>query len=156
MSTRSLKEKKTLPQLKVRHSRIQGRGVFTLEPIVKGARIIEYTGERISQKEADARYDDEAMARHHTFLFEVSRQTVIDGRTHGNEARFINHSCDPNCEAVIDRSRVFIEAMRNIPAGAELFFDYGYNLDPDGDDAQTYPCSCGSTKCRGTILKKWT
>src|SRR5687768_10679939 len=83
----------------LRRSAIQGRGAFAIRPVRKGTRIIEYTGERISHDEADRRYDDAGMGRHHTFLFSVDRKTVIDAAVGGNDARFINHSCAPNCEA---------------------------------------------------------
>ncbi|HEY3258538.1 MAG TPA: SET domain-containing protein-lysine N-methyltransferase, partial [Gemmatimonadaceae bacterium] len=85
----------------IRRSGIQGRGVFARTRIRPGQRIIEYTGERISNAEADRRYDDETMRRHHTFLFTLDRKRVVDGNSGGNDARLINHSCDPNCEAVI-------------------------------------------------------
>lgn len=138
----------------IRRSGVAGRGAFATRDIAKGERIIEYLGERISHKVADARYDDERMARHHTFLFAVSRQTVIDASVGGNDARFINHSCDPNCEAVITRSRVFIEAIKPIAKGDELFYDYAYERDgtETAADEKRYQCQCGTAKCRGTIL----
>ena len=83
----------------VRRSGIQGKGGFATRLIKKGERIAEYVGERISWKEADRRYDDEGMRRHHTFLFSVNSRTVIDAATQGGDSRFINHSCDPNCPA---------------------------------------------------------
>ncbi len=138
-----------------RSSKIAGRGAFATRPIRKGERLIEYLGERISHAEADSRYDDASMSDHHTFLFTVSRQTVIDARVGGNEARFINHSCDPNCQAVIDGSRVFIEASRSIALGEELAYDYGYLRDGTetaDDEFRVYGCRCGSARCRGTIL----
>ncbi|MBX6331659.1 MAG: SET domain-containing protein-lysine N-methyltransferase [Gemmatimonadaceae bacterium] len=138
----------------VRASRIQGRGAFALRRIRKGTRIIEYTGEAISHEEADRRYDDDAMERHHTFLFTLDDKTVIDAARGGNEARFINHSCDPNCEAVIEDGHIYIEAIRTIQPGEELVYDYQYERAPDADesDEARYPCRCGSPKCRGTIL----
>ena len=139
----------------LRKSRIQGRGAFATRPIKKGDRIVEYTGERISQKEADKRYDDTRMERHHTFLFSVDARTVIDATRTGNDARFINHSCAGNCEAVIDNRRIFIEALRDIEPGEELAYDYGYERGEPEDDAELeamYPCRCGAPECRGTIL----
>lgn len=139
----------------IKSSKIAGRGAFAIRPISKGERLIEYLGERISHAEADSRYDDASMRNHHTFLFTVSRQTVIDARVRGNEARFINHSCDPNCEAIIDRSRVFIEAIRAISPGEELLYDYGYMRDGTetaDEEFRVYACRCGSAGCRGTIL----
>lgn len=139
----------------VRRSTIQGRGCFAVREIRKGERIAEYEGERITWKEADRRYDDEGMRRHHTFLFAVTSRTVIDGAVGGSDARFINHSCDPNCEAVDDRGRIFIEAVRRIAPGEELFYDYAYARDESTteEDEQLYLCKCGSAKCRGTILE---
>src|SRR5581483_2931820 len=117
----------------VRSSDIQGFGAFAVRPIPKGTRIIEYTGERISHEEADARYDDAAMERHHTFLFTVDEKTVIDAKRKGNDSRFINHSCEPNCETVVEKGRIFIDAIQDISPGEELFFDYAYERDGNED-----------------------
>ena len=139
----------------LRHSPIQGWGGFATRPIRKGTRIIEYLGERITQEESDRRYDDEKMARHHTFLFALDSGTVIDAAVDGNEARFLNHSCDPNCEAVEQDDRIFIEAKRSIRPGEELVYDYSYSredVENIKDAEQLYVCYCGSPKCRGTIL----
>jgi uncharacterized protein len=138
----------------IRRSRIQGRGAFATRPIRKGERIIEYTGERISWAEADRRYDDESMPRHHTFLFTVTNRTCVDAAVGGNDARFINHSCDPNCEAVIVNGRIYIDAIRNIRTGDELSYDYAYERDAETteDEEKLYVCRCGTKKCRGTIL----
>jgi hypothetical protein len=143
-----------VPAFEIRRSRIQGRGGFATRRIKRGERVGEYTGERISQGEADRRYDDDAMARHHTFLFAVSARTVIDAAVGGNDTRYINHSCAPNCDAVIERGRVFIDARKPIFEGEELFYDYSYEREKDaGPDAESqYPCWCGAPKCRGTIL----
>lgn len=143
-----------VPPFEIRRSAIAGRGAFATRAIRKGERIIEYLGERISHAVADARYDDAKMTSHHTFLFSVSRQTVIDASVGGNDARFINHSCAPNCEAVIARSRVFIVAIKPIAAGEELFYDYAYERDgtETADDERHYACRCGAKTCRGTIL----
>ena len=142
------------PYLELRTSPIQGTGAFATRNIRKGTRIIEYTGQRISWRTADKRYDDEKMGRHHTFLFTVDDKIVIDGAVQGNEARFLNHSCDGNCEAITDRRRIFIEARRNIKAGDELLYDYQYERmdDHTAADERFYKCRCGSPKCRGTIL----
>lgn len=139
----------------VRGSEIQGRGGFATRRIRKGERIVEYTGERISAEEADRRYEDENMERHHTFLFSVSRGRTIDAAVGGNDARFINHSCDPNCEAIEERGRIFIEATRTIEPGEELTYDYAYARDAatTEEDEKRYACACGSVKCRGTILE---
>jgi hypothetical protein len=138
----------------IRSSPIQGRGAFATRRIRKGTRLIEYVGERISHAEADRRYDDDTMKRHHTFLFTLNNRTVIDAGVNGNEARFINHSCDPNCEAVIDSGHIYIETTRTIQPGQELVYDYQYERAPDADesDEARYPCRCGAPNCRGTIL----
>jgi uncharacterized protein len=137
----------------VRKSRISGKGAFATRRIRKGQRIIEYLGERITHKEADRRYDDEAMSQHHTFLFAIDGTHVIDAAVRGNDARFINHSCEPNCEAIDEDGHIFIEAIRHIGPGTELTYDYQFERDEDGDmDESRYPCFCGTPSCRGTIL----
>lgn len=138
----------------IRKSTIQGRGAFATRRIRKGDRVAEYTGERISWKEADRRYDDAAMKRHHTFLFTLSRRTVIDAAVGGNDSRFINHSCEPNCEAIIDDGAIYIDAMRDIRVGEELTYDYAFERDADTteEDEKLYACRCGAPNCRGTIL----
>jgi hypothetical protein len=138
----------------LRQSPIQGKGAFATRRIRKGTRIIEYTGERISQDEADKRYDDEAMGRHHTFLFTLDEKTVIDAAVDGNEARFINHSCDPNCQALIEDDKIFIYALKDISPGQELCYDYAYERAEgmDEESEQLYVCRCGAKNCRGTIL----
>ena len=142
------------PLFEVRQSPIAGLGVFASRRIPAGRRIIEYVGQRISSDEADALYDDDAMAQHHTVLFAVDDDTVIDAAVGGNEARFINHACAPNCQAVNEDGRIFIEAIADIPAGAELVYDYSLTRDEPWDDrwAQLYACRCGAPGCRGTIL----
>ena len=142
------------PYVELRTSKIQGTGAFAARNIKKGTRIIEYLGQRISWRTADKRYDDDKMGRHHTFLFTVDEKVVIDGAVQGNAARFLNHSCDGNCEAIDDRKRIFIEARRNIKQGDELLYDYQYERTDEHteEDEKLYACRCGSPKCRGTIL----
>ncbi len=139
----------------IRPSAIQGMGAFATRPIRKGTRIIEYLGERITDEEADRRYDDLSMERHHTFLFSLGDGTSIDASFEGNEARFINHACAPNCEAILEDGHIYIDAIRNIKTGEELFYDYAYERQDAEDDEELskhYKCLCGSPKCRGTIL----
>jgi uncharacterized protein len=138
----------------LRSSEIQGLGAFATRPIRKGARIIEYVGERITQAEADSRYDDTAMSRHHTFLFNVDEDTVIDAAHDGNDARFINHSCEPNCQAFLEGDRIYIYSKRAIQPGEELSYDYSYDrIEGMGEEEeQLYVCRCGTPSCRGTIL----
>ena len=141
--------------IEVRRSGIQGKGVFAARRIRKGQRIIEYTGEIIDLAEEDRRYDDETMSRHHTFLFKIDEEYTIDATRRGSKARFINHSCDPNCEAVWEDRRIYIEAIKNIQPGVELVYDYAYEHDGPmtRKDREFYKCCCGATNCRGTILK---
>ncbi|HET7374969.1 MAG TPA: SET domain-containing protein-lysine N-methyltransferase [Gemmatimonadaceae bacterium] len=141
--------------LELRRSPIHGLGGFARRDIPTGTRIIEYTGEKISNSEADRRYDDEAMKRHHTFLFVLNSRTCVDAAFEGNEARFLNHSCAPNCEAVIERGHIWIDALTDISAGSELLYDYQYEDDPEytQDDLRFYACHCGAPNCRGTIVK---
>jgi uncharacterized protein len=143
-----------LQPFELRPSSIQGQGAFATRPIKKGDRIIEYLGERITQDEADKRYDDSAMARHHTFLFSVDDDTVIDAAREGNDARFINHSCAPNCQAFLEDERIYIYALRDIAVGEELSYDYGYERTEDmgPEEEALYVCRCGAPTCRGTIL----
>ena len=143
------------PLYEVRSSDIHGRGVFAARRIRKGTRIVEYTGERISDDEADKRYDEANMRRHHTFLFTLDKTTVVDGspETGGGDASYINHSCDPNCEALIGGGRIHIYALRTIYPGEELLYDYQYELTNDPADRKYYLCRCGAERCRGTIMK---
>jgi uncharacterized protein len=145
---------KKLPLLQVRRSRVHGNGVFALRRIRKGTRVIEYTGEHVSHKEADRRYETHNANDNHTFLFILDGRTVIDAGVGGNEARFINHSCEPNCESVIENHRIYIYATRTIEPGEELAYDYQIQReqdDPPNIEA-IYRCHCGAPGCRGTML----
>jgi SET domain-containing protein len=144
------------PPVETRDSGIHGRGVYATRSIKKGARIIEYVGERISHTEADRRYELKGDDDGHTFLFIASQRTVIDAGVNGNDARFINHSCDPNCETVIENGRVFIEAIRRIKPGEELGYDYQLTWDSTDDPVELalYACRCGAKRCRGTMLDR--
>jgi SET domain-containing protein len=143
------------PLFEVRHSRIHGYGVFAARKIRKGTTVIEYLGERVSHTVADARYEDKDPNDNHTFLFTVDSRTVIDGGVDGNEARFINHGCDPNCESTTLNRRIFIEAIRTIQPGEELSYDY--QIQRDRDDApnvdEIFACRCGAKECRGSMLE---
>jgi SET domain-containing protein len=142
------------PLVEARSSSIHGTGVYAKQAIKKGTRIIEYLGERISHAEADRRYEMKGDDDGHTFLFIASTRTVIDAGVRGNEARFINHHCNPNCETVIENSRVFIEAIRNIVPGEELGYDYQLTWESTDDPQELalYECRCGAKRCRGTML----
>jgi hypothetical protein len=140
--------------LVVRRSPVHGLGAFATRRIDKGARIIEYLGERVSHEEADRRYEHKDAQDSHTFLFIVDEATVIDAGVDGNEARFLNHSCEPNCESVIEGRRVFIEALVAIEAGAELTYDYQIQREDDDpeDVDEVFACRCGFPACRRTML----
>lgn len=147
---------KTLRRYSVRRSGIHGRGVFALTDIPKGTRLMEYLGERISHAEADRRYAKEHENSPHTMLFAVNDEVVIDATRRGNSARYVNHSCSPNCEAIEEDARIFIEAKKKIAAGEELTYDYNLVLEERHTPAlkKLHECYCGSPRCRGTLLGK--
>ncbi len=142
----------------VKNSKIHGRGVFVKKDIPKGVAVIEYIGERISWKEALRRHPHDPNQPNHTFYFSLEDGRVIDANVGGNAARWINHSCKPNCmadEIMVDgESRVFIFAKRKLIPGEELFYDYSLNLDGKLTKKvkKEYACYCGSKRCRGTML----
>ena len=140
--------------IEVRASPLHGMGVFALRRIRKGTRVIEYLGERVSHAEADRRYEDKDPSDNHTFLFIVDARTVIDAGVDGNEARFVNHGCAPNCESVIENRRVYIEALRTIEPGEELTYDYQIQREADDppDVDEVFACRCGAAACRGSML----
>ena len=144
--------KRKKPLFVVKESAIHGRGVFAATNIKKGTAVIEYKGQYISQDEANERYGDENGIHHHTVLFTIDDDTVIDANSKGNEARFINHSCAPNCEAIQYGKRIFIESIKDIKKGAELTYDYHLQVDKPHTKKkmQQYVCHCGAKKCRGT------
>lgn len=150
-------------KISVRKSSIHGRGVFALRDIPRGAHIMDYRGTLRTHAEADACHET---ADGHTFLFTLNPQYVIDGGAGGNSARWINHSCAPNCKSYWvecesgdpRRDRVVIEARRDIRAGEELSYDYA--IEP-GEPitaalAALWRCACGARRCRGTLLKDST
>jgi SET domain-containing protein len=118
--------------------------------------VIEYLGDRISHAEADRRFGTKSDDDGHTFLFIASNRTVIDAGVGGNDARFINHSCKPNCETVIEGSRVFIDAIRKIEPGEELGYDYQLTWEStdEPEELALYACRCGAKRCRGTMLDR--
>jgi SET domain-containing protein len=140
----------------IRSSAIHGLGAFATRAIRAGTRLIEYAGERLTPSEADARYPDDGDAPHHTLLYAIDDDIVIDAAVNGNDARFINHSCAPNCDAVVDEGRIWIETIRDVAEGEELAYDYAFVLDERHTPAakRRYPCRCGAATCRGTILAR--
>ena len=144
-------------RIQVRRSGVHGKGVFALRDIAKGETLIEYVGEIITWKQADKRQSSDPDDPNHTFFFSIGDgKRVIDANVGGNAARWINHSCNPNCEADEDddTQRVFIKALRNIKAGEELNYDYGLVIDEPYTRKlkAEYECRCGAKKCRGTML----
>ena len=133
-----------------RRSGIHGKGVFATIHIGEGTRLIEYKGDRITDLESEALYTDTS----HTFLFMLDDTRVIDGGQNGNTSRWINHSCEPNCEANEEQGRVFIDALRDIDGGEEISIDYNLYLEAryTAKLKREYACGCGMGKCRGTLL----
>jgi SET domain-containing protein len=131
------------PLISFRKSKIQGTGGFAKVDIRRGKRIVEYDGPRISPAEAQA-----LLERGNAYIFTLNDEVAIDGWVRWNLARFINHSCEPNCESRIVRDRVWLYALRAIQAGEELTYNYGYSL----DDAEANPCRCGAPSCVGYIV----
>ncbi|WP_049620843.1 SET domain-containing protein [Frateuria defendens] len=145
-----------------RRSPIHGTGVFATAPIKKGEEIIQYRGTLMTHAEADAMYGDGGETGH-TFLFTLNEDYIVDANRKGNTARWINHSCAPNCRAVIEESangdrrkdKVIIEAIRPIKPGQELTYDYGITLDVPHTARlkKLWRCLCGAPNCTGTLLK---
>ena len=148
------KSSATGPRIQVRKSGIHGKGVFALRPIAQGETIIEYKGEVISWPEALRRHPHDPLDPTHTFYFHIDDARVIDGKVHGNAAKWINHACEPNCEADDMDGRIFIKALRDLFPGEELFYDYGLIIDERYTPKlkKEYACRCGADNCRGTML----
>ena len=153
-----------MPKKKIvaRLSPIHGNGVFADELIRKGERIVRYKGEVRTHADVDEAYAD-IDENGHTFLFTLNDDYVIDGNVDGNVARWINHSCAPNCEAVQEentkgkphKDKVFIEAIRDIQPGEELTYNYGIVLAErhTAKLKKIWGCKCGAKKCTGTMLQ---
>jgi len=144
--------------LEVRSSEIEGTGCFARQRIPEGTRIIEYLGQRIPPsivlERSMVEVDDlgEIIKQSHVYMFYVDWRTTIDGAVNGNDARFINHSCNPNCKPTIEDRRVFIDALRDIEQGEELTFDYKLDVNASTEIKKGYACLCGAPNCRGTML----
>jgi SET domain-containing protein len=138
----------------VRRSGVHGKGVFATAPIPKGEMIIEYKGEVITWAQALRRHPHNPDDPNHTFYFHIDDSRVLDANVNGNSARWINHSCQPNCEADEVDGRVFVKSLRNLKAGEELFYDYGLVIDERYTPKlkKQFACHCGTRKCRGTML----
>jgi SET domain-containing protein len=142
------------PPFVVRYSPIHGRGVFATRKIAAETCLIEYEGVRITEKQAAKRHGSDPDNPHHTFFFSLETGKLIDGGDGGNDARWINHGCEPNCEAREENGRVFIYALRDIQRGEELNYDYGLIVEERHTRALklAYECRCGAPTCRHTML----
>lgn len=139
----------------VRRSDIQGNGVFARRTIDAGERIVEYTGERITADESAVRADKSGGPVNHTFFFSLADGNVIDGGgSGGNDARYINHACEPNCEAYEEDGQVFIYALQEIEKGEELNYNYALIYEERHTAAvkKLFECRCGAPSCTGTML----
>lgn len=148
-------KKTTSPYIAVRKSKIHGTGVFARKDIPAGTRIIEYVGDRITKRESDRRYQiawDRAQNGNGNegivYIFTLNKRHDVDGSVSWNTAKYINHSCDPNCETDIIRGHIWIIAIRDIMRGEEISYNYGY----DFDSYEDHPCHCGAENCVGYIL----
>lgn len=141
-------------RIQIRRSGVHGKGVFARLPIAAGETLLEYTGEIITWQEAQDRHPHDPSDPNHTFYFHVDNDRVIDALVGGNASRWINHSCEPNCEADERDGRIFIVALRDIAPGEELNYDYGLIVEESYTPRlkAQYPCRCGSASCRGTLL----
>ena len=154
MASKLLVDAPATRRIQTRQSGVHGKGVFAVVDIPAGERIIEYVGEVISWEEAQRRHPHDPDQPNHTFYFHIDDAHVIDALYGGNSSRWINHSCDPNCETDEDEGRIFIKSLRPIQAGEELNYDYGLVIDEPltPELIADYPCWCGSAHCRGTLL----
>jgi hypothetical protein len=132
-----------LDNVRIAPSAIHGQGGFAIRPLRQGARVIEYLGERITKEESLRRCQAQ-----NWFIFGLDEEFDLDGNVDWNPARFLNHSCAPNCEAVCEDGRVWIVALRDLAPGEEITFNYGYDL----LDYEEHPCRCGSPECVGYIV----
>jgi len=152
---RSLMEPTTSPYLEVRKSPVHGTGIFAAKDIPAGTKIIRYVGRKISKEESDdvfdhqfEKYQENPDEEGGVYIFELNKKYDIDGNVSYNTARFINHSCDPNCESENTGNHIWIVALRDIKQGEELTYNYGYNVESYED----HPCRCGSENCVGYIV----
>jgi SET domain-containing protein len=150
----SAPRRRAAPRIQVRRSGVHGKGVYALQPIARGERIVEYTGQLITWKEALRRHPHDPDDPNHTFYFHIDDGRVIDGKYGKNAAKWINHSCQPNCETDEIDGRVYIKARRAIKPGEELNYDYALVLDGrhTAKIKKEFECRCGSRRCRGTLL----
>jgi len=141
-------------RIQIRRSAVHGKGVYAVQDIEPGQTLVEYTGQVIDWPEALRRHPHDPQNPEHTFYFQLDGGQVIDALYGGNTSRWINHACEPNCEADERDGRVFIKSLRAIAAGEELFYDYGLTIDERYTPKvkKRYACYCGAANCRGTML----
>tara|TARA_A100001011_G_C14036699_1_gene726037 strand:+ start:81 stop:575 length:495 start_codon:yes stop_codon:yes gene_type:complete len=150
--------KKVITLWKVKYSKVHGRGIFAKQDIEKGQKVIEYIGEKITKCEGDKRSNRRinrylnSKTTGSVYIFELNKKYDIDGSPRYNKARYINHSCSPNCEVEIKKGRIWIRSIKKIKNNDELSYDYGYEFDKD--DYKDHPCRCRSKKCIGYIIAK--
>ena len=136
-------------------SKVHGNGLFALQNIAKGSKIIEYIGDKVTKKEGDRRADKQIKqykknkSNGMVYIFELNKRFDIDGSVANNNARLINHSCNPNCEVEIINNAIWISSLKNIRKNTELSYNYGYSYDTDYVD---HVCKCGARRCIGYIL----
>ena len=141
---------------KVKNSKIHGRGIVATKNIKKSTRIIQYVGEIVSKKEGDKRSGNrikkylKSNRTGSVYIFELNKKYDIDGFFGYNKARYINHSCNPNCEVEISNDQIWISSIKRIKKGEELSYDYGYTFDKN--DYKDHECKCGSKYCIGYII----
>mgnify|MGYP001438881151 FL=1 len=141
---------------KVKSSKIHGHGVFATQNIKKNQKIIQYIGEKVTRSEGNKRSEKRikkflnSNRTGSVYIFELNRHYDIDGSPLYNKARYINHSCNPNCEVDIKNGEIWISSIKNIKKGSELFYDYGYSFDKQ--DYKDHICKCGSKNCIGYII----
>lgn len=151
---KSSKAGRTGPRIVARRSGVHGRGVFALRLIREDETVCEYKGERVTEAEIGRRYPEDMHGLNHTFVFGIEHDLNIDGGVKGNIARWINHSCDANCDTFEKNKRIYVRAARDIHPGEELFYDYAIEAGEPITKAlkARWPCWCGAKKCRGTVL----
>tara|TARA_Y100000816_G_C26108192_1_gene589863 strand:- start:999 stop:1496 length:498 start_codon:yes stop_codon:yes gene_type:complete len=141
---------------KVKNSKIHGHGVFATRNIRKNTKIIQYIGEKVTRSEGDKRSEKRIKKYLNSnktgsvYIFELNKRYDIDGSPNYNKARFVNHSCSPNCEVDIIKDEIWIRSLKSIKKGEELSYDYGYSFDKD--DFRDHICKCGSKECIGFII----
>tara|TARA_X000000950_G_scaffold289097_1_gene409754 strand:+ start:5870 stop:6358 length:489 start_codon:yes stop_codon:yes gene_type:complete len=141
---------------KVKKSKVHGSGVFATRNIKKNTKIIEYIGEKVTKREGDKRSASRIKRYLNSentgsvYIFELNKKYDIDGSFEYNKARYLNHSCSPNCEVDIINDEIWISSIKNIKSGSELTYDYGYTFDVK--DYRDHICRCGSKNCIGFII----